>query len=289
MNDTSAASLQRRLVAAGLSTEAAAQLTALSKPAVRFTTNPFAHEDDARIGQSRLGGSADVGDGFEWPYWKSRPLDFLAQVNLAEIGPFACCSTLPQEGLLAFFYDPEQETWGFDPKDRGSWLVHYEPSSQGLHRIASPDATAQVFAPCSVDFNEAQTLPAVDSLVIDDLKLSSHDADKYYDFLDELESEIEEESGHQLLGHPSPIQGDMQLECQLAWHGLYCGDSSGYEDPRAAALRPGAKEWRLLLQIDSDDNAEMMWGDCGRLYFWLTNDAMRQRAFLESWMVLQCS
>jgi hypothetical protein len=33
---------------------------------------------------------------------------------------------------------------------------------------------------------------------------------------------------HWLLGHPDPVQGDMQLECQLAANGLYCGDASGY-------------------------------------------------------------
>src|SRR5205814_3675825 len=62
---------------------------------------------------------------------------------------------------------------------------------------------------------------------------------------------IEEDAGpiHRLLGHPEPVQGDMQLECQLVSHGLYCGDASGYRDTRATALRPGAADWRLLLQI----------------------------------------
>jgi len=36
--------------------------------------------------------------------------------------------------------------------------------------------------------------------------------------------------------------------------GLYCGDASGYRDPRGLArLRPGAADWRLLLQVDSQD------------------------------------
>ena len=43
------------------------------------------------------------------------------------------------------------------------------------------------------------------------------------------------------------------------------------------------------MQLDTDDTAEMMWGDCGRLYFWLTDHALRRRAFGESWMILQCS
>ena len=63
---------------------------------------------------------------------------------------------------------------------------------------------------------------------------------------------------HRLLGHPDPVQGDMQLECQLASNGIDCGDAGGYRDPRVPALRPGAADWRLLLQIDSDDAAGMM-------------------------------
>jgi uncharacterized protein YwqG len=61
----------------------------------------------------------------------------------------------------------------------------------------------------------------------------------------------------------------MQLECQLVTNGLYCGDASGYDDPRRRALETGATDWRLLLQIDSDDVLGSMWGDSGRVYFWI--------------------
>jgi uncharacterized protein YwqG len=80
----------------------------------------------------------------------------------------------------------------------------------------------------------------------------------------------------------------MQLECQLVAHGLYCGDASGYEDPRAQALEPGATDWRLLLQIDSEEDAGMMWGDSGRIYYWMTRDALAGRRWDEAHMILQC-
>jgi hypothetical protein len=44
---------------------------------------------------------------------------------------------------------------------------------------------------------------------------------------------------HWLLGHPAPVQGEMQFECQLVTYGLYCGKAGGYRDPRAAQLPPG--------------------------------------------------
>ena len=95
---------------------------------------------------------------------------------------------------------------------------------------------------------------------------------------------------HQVDGFPSPIQGDeMELECQLVSNGIYCGDSSGYESAEAAALRGGASDWRLLLQVDSDDDLKMMWGDGGVLYFWIREADARAGRFENTWVVLQCS
>jgi uncharacterized protein YwqG len=94
---------------------------------------------------------------------------------------------------------------------------------------------------------------------------------------------------HQIGGFPSTVQGDeMEVECQLVSNGLYCGDSSGYENPRAAALRAGAADWRLLLQLDSDDDLGTMWGDLGTLYFWIREQDARAPRFESTWLVLQC-
>jgi hypothetical protein len=93
---------------------------------------------------------------------------------------------------------------------------------------------------------------------------------------------------HRLLGHPDPVQGDMQLECQLVTNGLYCGNASGYRDPRAAELRPGAVDWRLLFQVDSQDEAGMMWGDVGRLYYWIRYHDLIAGHWDLSWLILQC-
>jgi uncharacterized protein YwqG len=47
------------------------------------------------------------------------------------------------------------------------------------------------------------------------------------------------------------------------------------------------ERWRLLLQLDSDD--AWMWGDCGRLYFWVHEADLARGDFSRAWMVLQCS
>ena len=53
-------------------------------------------------------------------------------------------------------------------------------------------------------------------------------------------------------------------------------------------LVAGPGEWRLLLQLDSDDRAKMMWGDAGMLYFWMRQEDLAQRGFDQAWLILQC-
>jgi uncharacterized protein YwqG len=95
---------------------------------------------------------------------------------------------------------------------------------------------------------------------------------------------FDNEPEHQLGGYPNPVQGEgMEREAQLASNGLRPGD------PKAARIAGGEADWRLLLQLDSDDDAGMMWGDSGKLYFWIARDALAKRDFSRVWMVLQCS
>ena len=93
---------------------------------------------------------------------------------------------------------------------------------------------------------------------------------------------------HRIGGHSDNVQGDMQLEAQLVTNGLYCGDSRGYQDPRAKELEKTCAEWQLLLQLDSDDDIGFMWGDCGMLYYWGREASLARGDFSRTWMGLQC-
>jgi uncharacterized protein YwqG len=69
---------------------------------------------------------------------------------------------------------------------------------------------------------------------------------------------------------------------------IHCGDPKVYADPRAKELEKNAHEWWLLLQVDSDDRASMMWADLGRVYFWIREEDLRERRFERAWAILQC-
>jgi len=184
--------------------------------------------------------------------------------------------------------------WGFDPKDKGGFRVFYFGDAVGeLSRTAPPaippkkllfglvsqNKTVREYEACALDFAPLLTLP-------DDFQsvgLVEEMSDQYFELLESLGGH------HRLLGYSEPIQGEMELECELVTNGLYCGDSRGYNESRAKELEKTCHHWRLLLQIDSDDeNSDMMWGDAGRLYFWIKEEDLRQKRFDECWLISQC-
>lgn len=239
-------------------------------------------------GGSRIGGLPDLPPGVAWPSWRDQPLAFLAQIDLSELSELPVARVLPDSGLLSFFYHADQETWGFDPEDLGSWRVlwHDGPRSD-LEPAPVPEDLPRNgrFSSCPVEFCSGTSAPPVDAIPVVEMGLDEWEWDAYADFLEALQGE---DPCHRLLGHPAAIQGDMQVECQLVSHGIGTGDPTAYDDPRAETLVDEADEWRLLFQLDSDDDAGMMWGDCGRLYFWMRGGDLEARRFERAWMILQC-
>lgn len=260
-------------------------------PAVGFSlsTSPT----PVSSGVSRFGGEPDFPVDGEWPSNRGRPLDFLLQVNLSEVSPFDGSALLPSSGLLSFFYDLQEQPWGFDPNDLGGFRVVFSPPTTRLAPREVPNAEYR-WPEMGISFCQTSTLPHVGSRAMErfesEANLSEQQWERYLDFVEEYEAQFYPQGSgrHRLLGHSANVQGDMQLEAQLVTNGLYCGDQTGYEDPRARGLEDGADEWMLLLQLDSDDGADFMWGDGGMLYFWIRSGDLRQHRFDKVWMTLQC-
>lgn len=284
-DESQLADYNMRLRAAGLHRHAAA-LTALARASVRLV--PIAAEDaDLSLGTSKLGGEPDLPADTTWPSLRNTPLAFVAQINLAETQGFDAASVLPVDGLLSFFYAAAgQQIWGYDPADAGAWAVLYSPAGQPLTRSDQPRRLPQHvrFGAMHLTSHSELTFPGWESLDVERVGMSRDELDAYAD----LFGFGEQGPIHRLLGRPDPIQNDMQMECQLVSHGIYCGDGTDDDDPRAAGLWAGAADWRLLLQIDSENGIGMRWGDAGRLYFWLTEQSLADRHWDRAWLILQC-
>ena len=235
--------------------------------------------------RSYLGGDPQLPNGTAWPCRNQRPLEFLARVSLAEIQIVAPIEWLPLSGALLFFYDAEEQPWGFDSKDRGGWAVLAVPD---LERPVNPPAVSGEASgqQRAVTLKAISVLPSGESQSVSELALSEAEFDRYFEL---REVPFERQPKHQVGGCPAPVQGDyMALECHLASHGINCGTPEGYASPGAKAIESGAENWRLLFQMDSDDELGLMWGDTGMLYFWVEEAAARRADFSNAWLVLQC-
>jgi len=256
-------------------------VSTLSTPAVHVLK-----ENKASL--SHFGGLPNLPPTVPWPERNGKKLGFLARLSLSEIQQVCAIDWLPSSGALLFFYDIDQQPWGFEIKDRDGSSVLLVPDLP--HAILQPEVIPNVkFASPphrNISFCRVNSFPSWDRDSIRSLNLSDKESDMYSEILGSGYKSIER---HQVSGFPNPVQGDsMELECQLVTNGLYCGDSSGYKDPRAEALKPGAKNWKLLFQVDSDDDLGIMWGDCGTIYYWVEENAAKNGDFKNSWLILQC-
>ncbi len=256
----------------------------LAKDSIRLHTK-LAGEYDLSMGASRIGGAPDVPPDFKWPERNGAPQSFIAQLDIDEVQPYDTHGELPPRGMLWFFYDAKQESYGADPEDRGGWQVIFIEDYPGLLRIAAPASlpAESQFKACTVSFASEVTLSQSPKIDVPNFDWTDDEVQKYETLLSTFPTQ--EEHGavhHQLLGNPQTIQDDMRLECQLASNGV-----TDINDTRAEELSKGANEWQLLLQIDSDDSTGMQWGNTGMVYYWLKAPDLKKSNFDEVWLVLQ--
>lgn len=277
------------------------------QPLIRDTIRLYqseVDEDRIAIGQTKIGGRPDLPTEISWVtetntveksgikflIFKSKKqetitksLSFIAQINLTEVSPIDKENLLPKTGILYFFYSAEQEAWGYDYKDQNKFkVIYWNGDFAELKRRDFPsDLPAySCYKPCSVAIKSEVSLPSFDHEIYE--KFAPEVTDIFWEKI------YDDENINKLLGYSDNIQNAMELKCELVTNGIYYGNSSGYNDPRAKMLEPNAQNWRLLLQIDSNDENGMMWGDVGRIYFWIKKDDLLNKEFDKSWIILQC-
>src|SRR5207248_292431 len=111
------------------------------------------------------------------------------------------------------------------------------------------------------------SLPDMNRILFREFQLTEEEFEAYQKLKDPSGARV-----HRVGGHADVIQGELCLQAQLVSHGIYCGDGGGYKKGRKQGLDAGSDDWRLLMQIDSEERCGMIWGDLGRLYFMIHKD-----------------
>ena len=265
----------------------------LAWPSIR-TQTVIMENDEVLPGTSRLGGLPDLPSGSIWPRWRDKALSFVAQVNMADIKNLDVDNIFPDMGLLSFFYNQYQWLEG-EPFGQDMWQVIFTSlDSTSLEPLPAPPNFGEnrLYPSCRLTFQVEITLPPFESYygfkhlgytyqhgIDTKLKL-------LYDRIWDLMMQDQDHCRSRLLGHPDQIQGDIFLE---AYSGslsktLDLVSTSIYDDTNTAIT-----EWVLLFQLDSEDQAKMMWGDVGRLYYCIRKEDLRSLAFDKVICTMQCS
>ena len=290
MNETNQKEIQKRLMT-------------IARNEIRISYRK--QEEPLPVCSSKIGGKPAVPADFEWPEFtgesydgvtKSRPLSFLAQINLEEAAEYDTEGILPKKGILSFFYEQMSMRWGFDPKDKGCARVYYFPDEGELTPMDIPEDMDEeaVISELAAVLEKHISMPELVDFAEDDMDMEI-DWDDYNECRTECGYETDEWGDvTKLLGYPDTIQSPMEEECEAVTRAYRQGCPEDYDKISEAEkkdIREKSAEWMLLFQMGTieTEDAEYMFGDCGHLYFWIKKQDLKNLNFDNVWLILQCS
>ena len=230
----------------------------LLRPSIRLVAG-----EESEQAVTRLGGYPNLPTEIAWPSRRSGdPHSFLAQVDLEGL-PVCEALPLPSVGTLFFFCDAEYLPDASDQEDvKDGIKVIYCPNPPSAYSPRTPPrglSSEYVFKSLSLKPTLDLTAPALDVWEIRSLDLSDAESYAYCDLFAQVAAS--DGSVHRMGGYPNQVQ---------------------YSKLKTA------DDWQLLMQLDSEDEAGMMWGDVGKLYFTILERDLKSQRFDKTWMDWQC-
>jgi uncharacterized protein YwqG len=273
-------SLRIRINRFGLD-EHAEIICSMARPSVRFTLVPCEGESLPER-STFFGGSPDVPTDFQWPFFRSRPLTFIAQIDLSEMVAYARLP-LPDAGLLSFFYEAADQPWG-EIGEVGSCAVFWIPPEVSTRREVAPSHEAPeqgqelevaYIRLCRAIPRAAMSLPSSESPFASPILRAAGDRSTpkmhvYTSLRDSLGSYADTQLG----GHPGELQGPVESDADY-------GAFGSRDDGRSS-------NWDSLLTVGCEDDAlGIMWALSGALYILNPPGCSARRDFSNAWAVIQ--
>ncbi|MDX3226128.1 YwqG family protein [Streptomyces sp. ME19-01-6] len=252
-----------------------------------------ARPGDDRVGA--LGGEPLLPESLDWPTWEGHgPLSFIASLDCGPLSAAATGLALPTTGTLLFFYFDGQAD------DHEAWVSPSNPESlPGSRVLYVPAGTPVQPRPTPTPLKPYRQVPLRTDPAVDLPQLTNPELHEplgldhetvstdpvYVEFQDavwNLRRVL-----HQVGGEPANIQGEVAYEVADFpddWDlDEFDPDNPHYDDILAEEAR-----WRLLLQIASDEDADMLWGDAGALYWLITREDLAAHRFDQARFTWQC-
>jgi uncharacterized protein YwqG len=220
-------------------------------------------------------------------------LRFFAQINLSEVAKAGALDVgLPDSGLLSFFADFGGE---------GGIIGLYKDEQEGCRVVFTPHGTRLDRRRSSIPVvTPGALLPVAAWTWPSDPPEGVELPDDEFDALDELDQSYERTLSarlpggwslagrHQIGGEARHIQHPVEEEVVQALAG--CWNRTGrYDRDRWEEVKDQVADWRLVMQLDSDDELGLMWGDVGTLYWAATRSDIAQGAWSGAMFNFQCA
>src|SRR5690606_9529809 len=238
-----------------------------------------ASDEEIMVGETKIGGNPDLPPDYTWPRWKTYPMSFIAQINLASLSKEVLQHyDIPSKGILSFFYTAHPDAMYGNKcelfyRSKDTAKVFYFDDQQTLTRTAAPFEQHEEFwfKPCKVKYIVDWTIPGSETYEISKgLGMGWNHNREVFDkycfvfqsrFIDKFHNRSQwHEPIHRFLGNHDPVQ-------------------SGYVDG----------DHNLLLQIDSDNLVGTMWGDTGRIYFFGCIEKLKRINVADAYAVMECT
>ena len=239
------------------------QLEHTRKPAMRITLNSKAAEHPWN---SKVGGVPYLPTGMAYPVdAEGEKLQFLAQINFEEM---PALEGYPTQGILAFYVGTDISC-GFDFNDplnqAGFRVIYFEEIIQDMDRLQIREPSYVEDSPIkresSILFEPIQQIITIEDGNCELNYTVYQDLLETYDiFKTNYNSRT-----HLLGGYPSFVQ----------------------EDPRI--YHEKIQDYVLLFQLDSDYDAEILWGDVGVANFFIHPNDLKNRDFSRVAYTWDCS
>lgn len=213
-------------------------LKPLIKPAVLLTLSPSDSAVSANC-ESKFGGFPYAEKDDSWAICSgcNNELMFVAQIKHPQ-----------EQSLHTFFYCFECFPWGLGDEEAGQWMIrsYPRPDMANYVELKSVYINEYEITPCHCSETTVQTLP--DFQVLESLSPQAHtlcgteDPDEIYD---NAVNGCDCVADYATLigGYPKWIQNQVGKSCKLC-----------------------DAEMEFVAQLDSEDEADLMWGDCGMVY-----------------------
>lgn len=238
-------------------------------------------KEELKVKDSKFGGMPFLPKNTEIPKTKDgNQMFMITQINVSQLPK----DTLPFDtGYIQFFIDGEDDCYGAEIDDpfinAGFKVVFQEETKEyydedEIESIYTAQSEEGIFSePYALRFNKkTMGISTSDTNFNNEFvktwneMYQENEIEHYFDLDDDVSEKLFELSsgqGHKLFGYPFFTQ----------------------EDPRS---QKEAKEYKLLLQIDTDDEIDVCFGDCGVINFFIKDEDLKNKDFSKVYYTFDC-